>query len=351
MYALNYAQVNQTWMHTMTACQRLSEVSFHGTGLSRPECLVTHESGWIFASDWHQTGGVACVAPDGSVHRIAAERSTDDPLRPNGIALEAGGTFLVAHLGAETGGLYRLHADGTCEPVLLTLDGAPLPPANFPLIDSKGRIWLTISTRKVPRALDYQPDASTGFIVLIDNGIARIVADGLGYTNECALSADETVLFVNETFARRLTRFTVTEDGSLSNRNTVAAFGPGTFPDGVVLDAAGDFWVTSIVSNRVIRVGRDGRQHVVLEESDAAHLAEVEIAFAAARMGRPHLDGSPATVLRNISSLAFGGPSLSEAYLGCLLGDRIAVFDAQARGLPSHSHSAPLGTLLRQVQT
>ena len=335
----------------MTAFQRLSEIGFRGAGLSRPECLITHESGWIFASDWQGAGGVAGIAPDGSVHRITARRPADDPLRPNGIALEAGGTFLVAHLGAETGGLFRLHPDGACEPVLLTIDGAALPPANFPLIDSKGRIWLTISTRKTPRALDYRPDASTGFIVLIENGAARIVADGLGYTNECALSADETMLFVNETFARRLTGFTVAGDGSLSNRQTVARFGPGTFPDGVALDAAGDFWITSIVSNRVIKVGQDGRQQVILEDSDAGHLAEVEIAFAGARMGRPHLDGSPATVLRNISSLAFGGPSLGQAHLGCLLGDRIAVFDAPTRGMACRSYTAPLGTLMRQVQT
>jgi hypothetical protein len=327
----------------------LDQVGFRGAGLSRPECLVTHESGLIFAADWLETGGVAIVGPDGGVDRIIAKRPIDNPLRPNGIALEAGGTFLIAHLGQETGGLFRLYADGRCEPVLLDLAGEPLPPCNFPLIDSRGRVWLTISTRKVPRALDYRPDAASGFIVLIENGTARIVADGLGYTNECALSADETTLFVNETFAQRLTRFSVQDDGSLTERATVARFGPGTFPDGVVLDAAGDFWITSIVSNRVIRVSRDGRQTTILEESDPSHLDEVELAFHAGRMGRPHLDGSPARTLRNISSLSFGGPAMGEAYLGCLLGDRIAMFNPPTRGISLPSYTAALGPLARQV--
>lgn len=329
----------------------LDQIGFRGAGLNRPECLVTHESGWIFAADWRETGGIAMISPQGAVRRVVAQRPNDEPLRPNGIALEAGGTFLVAHLGNDKGGLYRLYPDGACEPVLLELDGEPLPPCNFPLIDSQGRIWLTISTRKVPRALDYRPDAATGFIVLIEDGAARIVADGLGYTNECVLSADETTLFVNETFARRLTRFTVEVDGSLTNRMTVAQFGPGTFPDGVVIDAAGDFWITSIVSNRVIRVGRDGRQTTILEESDPTHLGEVELAFREARMGRPHLDGSPARMLRNISSLSFGGPSMSEAYLGCLLGDRIAMFNPPTRGIPPISYAVPLGPLTRQVSS
>lgn len=327
----------------------LDQVGFRGAGLSRPECLVTHESGWIFAADWRDAGGIAMVAPNGDSRRIVAQRPDDDPLRPNGIALEAGGTFLVAHLGSETGGLFRLHPDGRCEPVLLELDGEPLPPCNFPLIDSRGRIWLTISTRKVPRALDYRPDAASGFIVLIEKGVARIVADGLGYTNECVLSADEKTLFVNETFARRLTRFSIAEDGSLADRATVAQFGPGTFPDGVVIDAADNFWITSIISNRVIRIGLDGQQTTILEESDSAHLAEVELAFGEARMGRPHLDGSPARTLRNISSLSFGGPSMNEAYLGCLLGDRIAMFNAPTRGIPALSYAVPLGPLTRQV--
>jgi sugar lactone lactonase YvrE len=327
----------------------LDQIEFRGAGLNRPECLVTHESGSIFAADWLDTGGVAIIRPDGDVSRIIAKRPIGDPLRPNGIALEAGGTFLVAHLGPETGGLFRLHPDGNCEPVLLELDGEKLPPCNFPLIDRRGRIWLTISTRKVPRALDYRPDAESGFIILIENGIARIVADGLGYTNECVLSPDEKSLFVNETFAQRLTRFSVQEDGSLTDRTTVARFGAGTFPDGVILDAAGDCWITSIVSNRVIRVSRNGLQSTFLEESDPTHLEEVELAFLEGRMGRSHLDGSPARTLRNISSLSFGGPSMSEAYLGCLLGDRIAMFRPPARGVPALSYTAPLGPLSRQV--
>lgn len=333
----------------MTGRVSLSDVTSVGVGLCRPECVLTHETGWIFAADWQGEGGVACLSPDGSVRRISANRPAHDPLRPNGIALEKGGTFLVAHLGADVGGLFRLHPDGACEPVLLSVDDLALPPCNFPLIDSLGRIWLTVSTRIVPRADDYRPTANTGFIVLIHDGGARIVADGLGYTNECALSADEKTLFVNETFARRLTSFTVEPDGNLSNRKTVAEFGPGTFPDGVVLDADGAFWVTSIVSNRVIRVDRNGAHTTILEESDAAHLATVEAAFIAGTMARPHLDGSPARQLRNISSLAFGGPSMSQAFLGCLLGDSIAVFTPPNRGSIPISYKAPLGALARQV--
>jgi sugar lactone lactonase YvrE len=158
------------------------------------------------------------------------------------------------------------------------------------------------------------------------------VADGLGYTNEALPSPDGRYLYVNETFARRLTRFRIAADGALEGRETVAAFGAGTFPDGLAFDAEGAVWITSIVSNRVIRVAPDGSQQLMLEDSDPAHLAWVERAFQAGEMGRPHLDGIKSRRLKNVSSLAFGGPDLRTAYLGCLLGDALASFRSPVAG-------------------
>jgi sugar lactone lactonase YvrE len=328
----------------------IDRLQFLGTGLSRPECVLTHASGLLFASDWAGPGGVAVVAPDGCVARLRIA-DTAVEIRPNGIALEPGGSFLVAHLGAETGGLYRLFPDGTHEPVLLALDGIALPPSNFPLRDAQGRIWLTVSTRKSPRALDYRPDAASGFIVLIDTSGARIVADGLGYTNEVALSPDGRHLFVNETFGRRLTRFAIGEDGSLSDRQTVYRFGPGDYPDGLTFDAEGRAWVTGIVSNRVIRIDvATGERLTVLEDSVPSHVAEAELAFRANAMGRPHLDIQPAARLRNISSLAFGGPDLRTAYLGCLLGDSIAAFRTDVPGARPAHFDFDISPLLDQLE-
>jgi hypothetical protein len=43
-----------------------------------------------------------------------------------------------------------------------------------------------------------------------------------------------------------------------------------------------------------------------------------------ARWDRPTWTASAASVLRNISSIAFGGADRRTAVLGCLLGDRLA---------------------------
>lgn len=330
----------------------LQALSFIGGGLVRPECVVTHASGLIFAPDWTEPGGVSLLTPGGRLHRLLAtapDPGVEVPLRANGIALEPGGSFLLAHLGPERGAVYRLFANGRCRVVADRADGVPLPPANFVLPDSRGRLWITVSTRKVPRALDYRPDAASGFIALHDGTRTRIVADGLGYTNECLLSADERTLWVNETFARRTTAFDV-EDGALANPRTVARYGAGTFPDGLTPCADGSLLVTSIVSNRVIRVTPDGESETLLEDADAAHLAWVERAFQAGEMDRPHLDQVRSQRLRNVSNLAFGGADLTVAFLGCLLGDAVAAFRCPfaGRALPHWQHD--LGPLARYLE-
>lgn len=323
-----------------------------GGGLIRPECVVLHASGLLFAPDWTRTGGISILAPIGKRFRLLAIGEIpngDSAIRANGIALESGGSFLIAHLGSEEGAIYRLFADGSFETVTDTVDGVPMPPANFVATDSKGRHWITVSTRKIPRALDYNPDANSGFIALHVNGETRVVADGLGYTNECLLSEDERTLWVNETFARRLTAFDIVGD-SLTNRRTIAQFGVGTFPDGLTQAADGTLFVTSIVSNRVLRVWPDGRIETVLEDSDAAHIAWVEAAFQAGDMGRQHLDTLRSKVLKNISNLAFGGADLKTAYLGCLLGDTIAAFDSPVAGRAMPHWSCDLGPLARYLE-
>jgi sugar lactone lactonase YvrE len=310
----------------------VGNVQWVGKGLVRPECVLATAAGDLFSSDWR--GGVAHVHPDGSQSVYVGQPIDGEPLKPNGIALLADGSFLLAHLGAAKGGVFRLQRDGQTSPYLRTVDGIDLPPSNFVTEDFLGRIWITVSTRLTPRALGYRRSCNDGFVIMVDKKGARIVADSLGYTNECLVDPSGQWLYVNETFSRRLSRFAVQADGSLGNKQVVTEFGEGVYPDGLAFDVEGNAWVVSIVSNSVICVAPDGSQHLWLRDADAAHLAWVEAAFEANEMGRAHLDNVKSQVLRNTSSLAFGGADLRTGYLGCLLGDAIASFDMPVAGHP-----------------
>ncbi len=330
-------QLSENQTETAPAAPTALEVqAWAGQGLVRPECVLATSQGSLYTADWRS--GVAEIRPDGGQSFYAAQPVDGEVLKPNGIALRKDGSFLLAHLGTELGGVFSLERDGTTRPVLTEVEGRALPPTNYPLEDANGRLWITVSTRLSPRALGYRNTCSDGFIVCMDDPSnpksARIAADGLGYTNEIAFDPSGQWLYVNETFTRRLSRFKVRADGSLGAKQVVTEFGAGTYPDGMAFDVEGHVWIVSIVSNRVIRVAPSGEQQIWLEDVDADHLAWVEQAYQSHTMGRPHLDGVKSQQLRNISSLAFGGADLRTGYLGCLLGDRLATVRMPVAGHP-----------------
>lgn len=313
----------------------LDDLAFVGRDLCRPECALCTRKGNIYVPDWR--GGVMMIRTDGSQHLFGGGRPVGEgPILPNGIALRRDGSFLVASLGAASG-VWSLSRDGDFRPFLQQVDGQELPATNFVLIDHWDRIWVTVSTRLVPRSRAFHPACGDGFVVLVDHRGARIVADGIGYTNEVHPSADGSFLYVNETYGRRLSRFPIRGDGTLGSREVVVEFGPGTFPDGIALDGEGCFWITSVISNRVLRVHPDGNTDLALEDADPDRLAFVEGEYQDRRMDQQHVTESRGRVLRNISSMAFVGPDLRRVVFGCLQGTQLPTFPSPVAGVsPAH---------------
>ena len=103
----------------------LDRVTYLGSGLSRPECVLCTRAGDVFASD--SRGGVMHILPDGTQRLYLGSTSDlDRPLFPNGVALERDGSFLVTQLSDGAGGVFRLGRDGSLRPVLREV--VPRPP-------------------------------------------------------------------------------------------------------------------------------------------------------------------------------------------------------------------------------
>lgn len=310
----------------------LESIEQYGHDLVRPECVLCTSNGRVYVTN--ANGGLTIIEPDGMQNHLLAKNHEFD-LAPNGICLLQDGSVLLAHLGAQTGGVFRLFANGYLEPFLTHIDGEPIPPTNYVHLDHDGRVWITVSTRKIPRALGYNPNVTDGFIILVDEQGPRIVADNLGYTNECVVHPDGKRLFVNETFGKKLTSFDISEDGSLTNKTTIVEFGIGTFPDGLTFDSETNIWITSIVSNRIIKILPDGKtQTILLEDNDPEKVKLVEDAFNTGNMTTEHLGNICSKKLKNISSLAFGGANLDQIYLGCLLDTNIYTCSSPVLGHP-----------------
>jgi sugar lactone lactonase YvrE len=105
----------------------------------------------------------------------------------------------------------------------------------------------------------------TGLVRVAPDGSAARVAEGLLFPNGCVVT-DGGTLIVAETWASRLTQFTIATDGSLADRRLFAVV-PGTAPDGCTLDAEGCVWFADARSNRCIRVAPGGEIATVLAVS------------------------------------------------------------------------------------
>ena len=306
----------------------LADVRFIGAGLQRPECVLATRRGTLYVSDRE---GYATIAPDGTVTRVRA-RNPPEHFLPNGIALQQDGSVLIADLGLG-GGVWKLAPDGALTPWLLEVDGMRLHPTNFVGSDPAGRTWVTVSTRLVPREQAMYRGYGDGYIILVDGRGARIVAEGIGFTNEAIPDPEGRFLYVNETQGRRISRLPILSDG-LGPRETVCEFPGGIWPDGMAHDAEGGVWVVSVVSNRVLRIdAASGRAALFLEDADTTDVAEAEAAWqSGSPMPRHLLDIGGKRTLGNASSLAFGGPDLRTLYIGTLAGSRIGVIEAPVRG-------------------
>jgi len=305
-----------------------NDIVFVGKGLSRPECVLTTRTGDLFVSD--QRGGISWITPSGQTKFIEAKDRPEGFL-PNGIALMPNRDIMIANLGSASG-VWRMALDGTLKLEISEIDGRTLPPVNFVGLDREQRLWITVSTLQVPREKAFRKGWADGFIAVDDGHGPRIVAEGLGYTNEAIVDPTGQWLYVNETIARRTVRFPITPGASLGPMEIIAEYPPATFPDGLTFDAEGGVWIVSVSSNRIYRVDPGGEIQLILEDADQEALGGIALAFEQDRFGRTEIDAGKARVLGNLASIAFGGDDLKTVYLGSLHSTQIGTFRSPIAG-------------------
>lgn len=98
----------------------------------------------------------------------------------------------------------------------------------------------------------------TELILVEADRTARAVADGLTFPNGCCITPDQRTLLVAETFASRITAFSLLADGSLGERRVWAELGEA-FPDGICLDREGHLWVAAPNLGQIMQMAEGGR--------------------------------------------------------------------------------------------
>lgn len=320
------------------------DLQFVGKDLQRPECILAERDGTLWSAD--ARGGVMRIDPDGSQRLIAqqvdshfagttdlARRFTEGTL-PNGLAFARNGDILISNFGTDR--LEVMTREGGSRVLYDSIDGKPIGKVNFVLRDSKDRIWLTVSTRIRNWMEAIRPGLDDGFIALADERGLRIVSDGLHFTNEVRLDAKEEYLYAVETCGRRITRFRVGEDGSLSRREIFGPsdFGPAGFPDGCAFDSYGNLWVTLVMAEKLIALTPDGEMLTLYDDGKPDKIAALEAGYQSGRPTPEQMMETRSSVTPWIASVTFGGADLRNAYIGTLFGTTIPWFRSPVAGLP-----------------
>ena len=106
---------------------------------------------------------------------------------------------------------------------------------------------------------EFGGDPDPGAVACVDgDGHARQVAGDLAFPNGMRLTPDGSTLIVAESYAARLTAYTVAADGSLHDRRVWAQLREGAAPDGIWLDAQGAAWYGDVPNRCCVRVREGG---------------------------------------------------------------------------------------------
>jgi len=249
-----------------------------GRDLSRPECIVAEPDGTLWVSD--NRAALTRIGPDGRQDLVGSMRGA-----PNGFAMEADGSFLVANI--EDGRLYRQGRDGRHQVVLETWEGKPLGSANFAGHGAQGRMWASISTRTVPRSQAVHSEIPDGYVLCRANGRWAFAAGGFCFTNE--VRERDGWLYVAETAKGRVVRLPVNGGNAVMQPYGPDPLFPGAKVDGITFDAEGNLWVTEITRNALVVILPDGRADTVFADPEGKTLLlPTSITF----VGRTALVGS-----------------------------------------------------------
>lgn len=319
-----------------------ADIRHVGHDLQRPECILAERDGSLWAAD--ARSGVMHIRPDGSqtliaqAHVHAFETAVDEARRftegtlPNGLAFARDGSILISNFGTDC--LELMRRDGETKVLIDKVDGKPIGKVNFVLRDTKDRLWVTVSTQTKNWMDAVKAKVTDGSVLLVDGDTVRTVATDIAFTNEVRLDANEEWLYVVETTGRKITRFRVADDGSLSERQTFGPEDHGAFIDGIAFDAHGNLWGTHVMYDRIFAITPQGEMRIILDDTNPEPAARLLEAFERGEATPDLMLAAGGTIAPWFASVTFGGPDLMNVYIGSLRGTTIPWFRSPVAGLP-----------------
>jgi sugar lactone lactonase YvrE len=244
---------------------------------------------------------VHTVDPDGSLTTLPLPGHA-----PSGLGFRPDGSLLIV----STEKRQLLGYDGETVTTIADLSGVAPADLGDMVVDHLGRAYIGSQA------------FHGGVIVRVDpDNSVSVVADDLDFPNGMAITADHRTLIVAESIGRRLTAFSIGDDGGLSARR-VFADGLDGPPDGISLDADGGVWTSMTLAHQFERIEAAGGG-----KGRVTHRIDIGDRVAIACM----LGGAARRTLFMLSS--------TDAYPKKLIGTRLSrldtvIVDTPGAGLP-----------------
>lgn len=224
--------------HPVDPVVPLAKMSVFAEGLDHPEGLAFDDEGVLWA------GGEA-----GQIYRIQngkTEQVADVGGFCLGLTFSAKQELLVCNPGLHA--LQRIDRSGRILQTIEQVDGRRLETPNFSVFDREGNVYFSDSGAW---------SGKNGCVYrLRPSGVVEFFAGPFAFANGMALSAAGDALFVVESQRDCVTRLPIRSDG-LAGEPEVYASGLARVPDGTVLDAAGNLYVTCYATDCIYRIRPD----------------------------------------------------------------------------------------------
>ena len=213
------------------------QMTVFAEGLDHPECVAFDSQGVLWA------GGEA-----GQIYRIGKEGGVEQVANVGGFCLgithSPAQEIFVCNLGLHA--LQRVDRNGSVLQTIEQVGGRRLQTPNFSVFDAEGNLYFSDSGAW---------NAGNGCVYrLRRDGVAEFFAGPFAFANGMALSASGDALFIVESQRDCVTRLTIHPDGTAGEREVYAS-GLARVPDGVVLDAAQNLYVTCYATDCIYRIG------------------------------------------------------------------------------------------------
>jgi gluconolactonase len=171
--------------------------------------------------------------------------------KTNGMTFHENGSLFVCDFGKKA--IIEIQPNGQARTYADNYQGVPFRGPNDLAFDPNGNLYFTDpagSSKAAPVGRVYRVDKLRN---------VTLVADKLAFPNGLAFSADGKHLFVAESQAYQILKYTVKSDGGLGEKTVFCKLPEEKDPDGISFDSAGNLWVAQFGAGAVRQFDRSGQ--------------------------------------------------------------------------------------------